>query len=169
MPDHSGRYVVMGVAGSGKSTIAAALARELDVAFVEGDEFHPPENVRKMAAGIPLTDQDRAPWLAALAARLREARRASQGLVMTCSALKRAYRDILRGGAADTQFVFLDGPKALIAERLASRTGHYMPSSLLDSQFAALEKPTPDEHAWLSDISDAPDDVVADLVARVKS
>lgn len=162
------RFVVMGVAGCGKSTIAAALALELDVGFVEGDAFHTPENVRKMAAGIPLTDQDRAPWLAALADRLRDARDAGHGLVVTCSALKRAYRDVLRRRDADVQFVFLDGPKALIAERLASRTGHYMPSSLLDSQFAALEKPGPDERAWLCDISDSPDDIVADLVARVR-
>ena len=158
----------MGVAGCGKSTIAAALALALEVEFVEGDAFHPPTNVGKMAAGIPLTDQDRAPWLAALADRLRDARGARRGLVMTCSALKRAYRDALRGGDPDVQFVFLDGPKALIAERLASRTGHYMPSSLLDSQFAALEAPGPDERAWLSDISDSPDDIVADLVARVR-
>ena len=135
---------------------------------MEGDAFHTPDNVRKMAAAIPLTDQDRAPWLAALAGRLRDARNARRGLVMTCSALKRAYRDVLRGGDPDVQFVFLDGPKDLIAERLASRTGHYMPSSLLDSQFAALERPEPDEGAWLCDISDSPDDIVADLVARIK-
>lgn len=158
----------MGVAGCGKSTIAAAFAREMNVEFVEGDAFHTPDNVRKMAAAIPLTDQDRAPWLAALAGRLRDARNARRGLVMTCSALKRAYRDVLRGGDPDVQFVFLDGPKDLIAERLASRTGHYMPSSLLDSQFAALERPEPDEGAWLCDISDSPDDIVADLVARIK-
>ena len=160
-------YVVMGVAGCGKSTIAAALALALNVTFVEGDAFHPPDNVRKMTAGIPLTDHDREPWLAALAHRLQEARDAGHGLVMTCSALKHVYRDVLRGGDPDVQFVFLDGPQALIAERLASRTGHYMPASLLDSQFAALEKPTPDEGAWLCDISDSADDIVADLVARV--
>lgn len=168
MPDHSGRYVVMGVAGCGKSTIAAALANELDVEFVEGDAFHTPENIRRMAAGIPLTDEDRAPWLAALAKRLRDARDAGRGLVLTCSALKRVYRDVLRGGAPDLQFVFLDGPKALIAERLASRTGHYMPSSLLDSQFATLERPTPDERAWVCDISDSPDDIIADLMGHVR-
>lgn len=167
MPDHSGRYVVMGVAGCGKSTIAAAFALALDVDFVEGDAFHTPANVRKMAAGVPLTNEDRAPWLVALADRLRQAREARVGLVMTCSALRRAYRDVLRGGAPDVQFIFLDGPKALIAERLASRTGHYMPMSLLDSQFAVLEKPGPDEGAWLCDVSDSPDDIVADLVARV--
>lgn len=167
MPDHASRYVVMGVAGCGKSTIAAALARELRVEFVEGDALHPPENVRRMAAGIPLTDQDRAPWLAAIAHRLREARQAGRGLVLTCSALKRAYRDVLRSGAPDAQFIFLDGPKAIIAERLAGRTGHYMPASLLDSQLAALEPPGSDERVWRCDISDSPDDIVAALVARV--
>jgi gluconokinase len=167
MPDRPGQYVVMGVAGSGKSTIAAALALALDAEFVEADAFHSPENVRKMTAGIPLTDADRAPWLSALAARLREARRAQRRLVMTCSALKRKYRDVLRTGAPDVQLIFLHGPKALIAERIASRTGHYMPPSLLDSQFAALETPAPDERAWLCDVSDSPDDIVADLVNRV--
>ena len=158
---------MMGVAGCGKSTIAAAFAVALDVEFVEGDALHSAENVRKMAAGIPLTDHDREPWLTALAHRLRVARDEHRGLVVTCSALKRTYRDLLRTGDPDVQFVFLDGPKALIAERLASRAGHYMPASLLDSQFAALEKPGPDERAWLCDVSDSPDDIVADLVSRV--
>jgi carbohydrate kinase (thermoresistant glucokinase family) len=166
-PSSPRRFVVMGVAGCGKSTIAAALARELAVEFIEGDAFHTPDNVRKMAAGIALTDQDRAPWLATLSECLRNARNAQRGLVMTCSALRRGYRDVLRRGDPDAQFIFLDGPKDLIAERLASRTGHYMPSSLLDSQFAALERPEPDEGAWLCDISDSPDDIVADLVARI--
>ena len=165
----SRRYVVMGVAGCGKSTIAAALAGALEVQFVEGDELHPPGNVRKMAAGIPLTDEDRAPWLAALADRLRAARDRDRGLVMTCSALKRRYRDVLRGGDPDARFIFLDGPRALVAERLASRTGHYMPASLLDSQFAALEKPGPDENALYCDICDSADDIVADLVTRVRA
>lgn len=158
----------MGVAGCGKSTIAAALAIELDVEFVEGDEFHPPENVRKMAAGIPLTDADRGPWLAALAGRLGAAREADLGLAMTCSALRKKYRDVLRGGDPHVQFIFLDGPRELIAERLASRMGHYMPASLLDSQFAALERPGPDENAWRCDVSDSADDIVADLVTRAR-
>lgn len=162
------RFVVMGVAGCGKSTIAAALAIELDVEFVEGDEFHPPENVRKMAAGIPLTDADRGPWLAALAGRLGAAREADLGLAMTCSALRKKYRDVLRGGDPHVQFIFLDGPRELIAERLASRMGHYMPASLLDSQFAALERPGPDENAWRCDVSDSADDIVADLVTRAR-
>lgn len=157
----------MGVAGSGKSTIGAAFARALGIPFVEGDEYHPAENVRRMALGIPLTDDDRAQWLRALAARLREAH-AGTGLVMSCSALKRAYRDILRGEAPELQLVFLKGEKSIVAERLANRRGHFMPVSLLDSQFATLEEPAPDEHAWVCDVREAPQDIVAALVARVR-
>jgi gluconokinase len=165
----SGLYVVMGVSGSGKSLIGASLARELGVDFVEGDEYHPAENVRRMASGVPLTDDDRAGWLRALAVRIREARDAGAGLVMTCSALKRSYRDVLRAEANELRFVFLRGPRALIAERLARRRGHFMPASLLDSQFATLEEPSPDEEAWVCDIRESPDDLVAALVARVSA
>ena len=156
----------MGVAGSGKSVIGEAFARALGVEFAEGDDYHPAENVRRMAAGIPLTDADRAGWLSALAERLREAKIAGVGLVMSCSALKRAYRDVLRAGARDVQFIFLRGPRALLAERLAKRRGHYMPASLLDSQLATLEEPSPDERAWVVDIGDAPNDIVATLVSK---
>lgn len=156
----------MGVSGSGKSLIGAALSRALGVEFVEGDEYHPAENVARMASGIPLTDQDRAGWLRSLAARLREAKDAGTGLVMTCSALKRVYREVLRGGASDLQLVFLRGPREVIAERLASRRGHYMPASLLDSQLATLEEPSPDEHAWVCDVRESPADIVAALVTR---
>ena len=156
----------MGVAGSGKSLIGAALARELGVDFVEGDAYHPAENVRRMAAGIPLTDDDRAGWLRSLAARIAEARTRGTGLVLTCSALKRAYRDVLRTGAADLRFIFLRGPKALIADRLASRRGHFMPVSLVDSQFATLEAPGRDEDAWVCDVSEPPESIVAALAAR---
>jgi gluconokinase len=157
---------VMGVAGSGKSTIGAALARALDVDFVEGDRYHPPENVERMSQGIPLTDADRAGWLRALAARLREAKEAGVGLVMTCSALKRSYRDVLRGGAPDLQLVFLRGPRTLIAERLGARRGHFMPPSLLESQFATLEEPEADENAWPCDVGQSPEEIVAALVDR---
>ena len=120
-----------------------------------------------MAAGIPLTDDDRHGWLQAIAARLYDAHREGQGLVATCSALKRSYRDLLRtAGAPDAQFVYLAGSRALIAERLAGRRGHFMPPSLLDSQFATLEEPTPDEHAWKIDISATPPAIIADLVHR---
>jgi len=163
----SGLYVIMGVAGSGKTTIGARLARALDIAFVEGDELHPAENVRRMAAGIPLTDDDRRPWLLALAARLREARRAGAGIVMSSSALKRSYRDLLRSEAqAEVQFVYLKGSPALIVERIAQRRGHFMPPALLESQFAALEEPAPEEHAWVCDIRQPPDAIAADLVQR---
>jgi len=164
---HTGLYVIMGVCGSGKSLIGAQLARELDIEFVEGDGLHPPDNVQRMATGIPLTDDDRRGWLSAIAARLREAKRARIGLVVSCSALKRSYRDLLRSVVdADVRFVYLAGSRALLAERLAQRRGHFMPPSLLESQLAILEEPSPDEGAWVCDISQAPDMVVADLVKR---
>jgi gluconokinase len=166
-----GLYIVMGVSGAGKSVIAAALARALDVEFIEGDEYHPAENVARMAAGIPLADNDRLPWLRALAKQIRDAKSAGRGLVVACSALKRSYRDILReeSGAPDLQFVFLRGPRSLIAERLPARQGHFMPPKLLDSQFAALEEPSPDEHAWVCDVEDSPEQIIAALVARAST
>jgi len=159
-------YVVMGITGSGKSTVGAALARKLGVDFVEGDDFHPVENVQRMASGIPLTDDDRASWLSALAARIREARDAGAGLVVTCSALKRSYRDVLRAAAPDLQFIFLSGPRVLISERLAERRGHFMPASLLDSQLETLETPAFEEHAWEFDIDGSAQQIVDDIVAR---
>lgn len=167
MGDHTGLYVVMGVSGSGKSLIGATLARELDIEFVEGDGLHPADNVKRMAAGIPLTDDDRRGWLIAIAARLREAKRAGVGLVISCSALKRSYRDLLRfDGDPDVRFVYLAGGRALLAERLTQRRGHFMPASLLDSQLSILEEPSPDEHPWVCDIRETPDTIVGDLVAR---
>jgi gluconokinase len=169
-PLHTRRYVVMGVAGSGKTLIGSTLARELGVEFLEGDDLHPPENVRRMAAGISLTDDDRRGWLIAIAARLREATGAGRGLVVACSALKRSYRDLLRSlGDPEVRFVYLAGSRALIAERMAQRRGHFMPSSLLESQLATLEEPSPDEHAWVCDIRAAPHAIVADLVSRTAS
>ena len=162
-------FVVMGVSGAGKSLIGAGLARELGVEFVEGDAYHPAENVERMARGIALTDEDRAGWLRSLAARIREARTAGTGLVMSCSALKRSYRDILRGGSPDLRFVFLRGERSLIAERLAGRRGHFMNPALLESQFATLEEPAPDENAWVCDITQSPEVIVAALVAQVST
>ena len=119
-----------------------------------------------MSAGIPLTDEDRQAWLAAIAARLDAAPRSGASLVVSCSALKRSYRDVLRTGGADVQFVYLEGDRSLIEERLAARRGHFMPSSLLDSQFAVLEPPSADEDVWVCDISQPPDVIVARLVER---
>ena len=164
---HTGIYVIMGVAGSGKTTIGSQLAAALAVPFVEGDDLHPRANVERMAQGIPLTDDDRRPWLLAIAQRLREAERSGRGLVATCSALKRSYRDLLRSqGAGATRFVYLRGTQPTIAERLARRRGHFMPVSLLESQFAALEEPDNDEHAAVYDIRQSPEAIVADLVRQ---
>ena len=159
----------MGVAGSGKSLIGAALARALDVRFVEGDDFHTPENIAKMSAGIPLTDEDRSGWLRALASRLRYASDAGAGVVIACSALKRSYRDVLRSGAPDVQFIYLEGSRRLIAERLARRGGHFMRASMLDSQLAILEEPAPDEHAWVCDVALPPQRIVDDLISRASA
>jgi gluconokinase len=157
----------MGVSGSGKTTIGAKFAEALGLDYLEGDELHPSSNVQKMAAGIPLTDTDREPWLRRIAERLRQARDAGRGLVVASSALKRSYRDLLRAaGDADVRFVYLKGSKPLIAERLAARHGHFMPAGLLDSQFAALQEPAPDEHAWVADGRKTPERIVADLVKR---
>lgn len=154
----------MGVSGCGKSTVATALAQALRVEFVEGDAFHPPQNVARMAAGVALTDADRAPWLRALAAHIAQA--ASRGVVVSCSALKRAYRDTLRGGGA-VRFVWLDAPRAQIEARLAGRTGHYMPPSLLASQLATLEAPQPDEAAIRIDATQSVAAIVAEALARL--
>ncbi len=157
----------MGVAGTGKSTVGAALALALGLAFVEGDAYHPASNVQRMAAGIPLTDADRAPWLNTLAARLREAGQVGAGVVMACSALKRSYREVLRGGSAGVIFIYLHGDRGLLARRLAQRHQHFMPASLLDSQLAALEPPTPEERAWTYDIGLSPRSIVASLLERI--
>jgi gluconokinase len=160
------RYVVMGVAGSGKTVIGAAFARAIGAEFVDGDDYHSAENVARMAAGIPLTDADRAAWLRALAERLGEARRRGTDLVLACSALKRRYRDVLRSEAPDLQLIFLHGPTPVLADRLGKRRGHFMPPSLLDSQLAALEEPASDEEAWVADVRESPPDIVRALAAR---
>jgi gluconokinase len=158
-------FVVMGVSGCGKSTVGARLAEALALPFLEGDVLHPPRNVARMAAGVALSDEDREGWLQALAGRLREAHAARQGMVLSCSALKRSYRDILRSGAPDLRFVYLHGEPALLAARMAARTGHYMPLSLLDSQLATLEPPGVDENALGFDVAGRFEDIVAAVLA----
>jgi len=150
------KVIVMGVSGCGKSTLARALSGALAVDFVEGDELHPPANVQRMSAGIPLTDHDRQDWLAAIGARLARAHAQDQGVVVACSALKRRYRDQLRSHAPDLRLVHLHGDASLLAERLRGRSGHYMPPSLLPSQLEALELPGPDEDAVVLDIQMPP-------------
>jgi gluconokinase len=159
--------VVMGVAGAGKSRIGAALAEALHLSFIEGDTFHSAVNVAKMAAGTPLTDDDRRAWLLALAEQLQLARAQGTGIVLTCSALKRRYRDVLRAGDDSIRFIVLTGTPAMLRERIAMRTAHYMPASLLESQLATLELPTADEHALTFDVQHAPDAIVAAILARL--
>ncbi|WP_229427268.1 gluconokinase [Massilia atriviolacea] len=160
------RWVVMGVSGCGKSTVGQALAQELAVPFVEGDQFHPPANVAKMSAGTPLDDADRAGWLLALQARIAAARARGTGLVLSCSALKRRYRDLLREGDPALRFAHLDGPRELIAARMQARAGHYMPPSLLESQLRDLEPLQADEAGVLLDIGSAPALQVARILDR---
>ena len=138
--------VVMGVSGSGKSAIAEKLAERLSWRYEDGDRFHPASNVAKMSAGHPLTDEDRWPWLRAIADEIDRVCKAGQHAVIACSALKRAYRDILVHGRSDVRIVFLNGTRDLIAGRLAARKGHFMPPGLLDSQFRTLEPPHADEN-----------------------
>lgn len=154
------RVVVMGVSGCGKSTVGRALADRLGVNFVEGDALHSDRNVAKMAAGIALTDADRHGWLQAVAEQLNNATAEAVGVVASCSALKRQYRDLLRSGAPDLRFVFLHGSRALLAERMAARSGHYMPPSLLQSQLDTLEPPGPEEHPITLDIAEPPERLV---------
>lgn len=157
--------IVMGVSGAGKSTIAEALARRLGWRCEDGDRFHPADNVAKMSAGQPLTDEDRWPWLKAIADEIDRLCGKEQRAVFACSALRRAYREVLVHGRDDVRIVFLDGTKELIAGRLAARKGHFMPAGLLDSQFRTLEPPTPDEGAVSVSI-DATVDAIVDNVVR---
>lgn len=155
--------VLMGVSGCGKTTVGELLADCLGWRFLEGDELHPPANIAKMKSGTPLDDADRRPWLEAIAARIDAWRAQEAQGVVACSALKRAYRDILIGDRDDVGLVFLSGTKELIASRLAARKGHFMPPGLLDSQFTTLQRPGPDERPITIDI-DAP---APELVTRI--
>ncbi|MFE6499882.1 gluconokinase [Kitasatospora sp. NPDC057738] len=148
--------VVMGVAGTGKSTVGRLLAERLGVPFADGDDFHRPDSIARMAAGIPLDDGRRRPWLEAVGRWLRERDAAGTGGVVTCSALKRRYRDVLREAGPDAFFLHLTGSRELLVERIGGRTGHFMPGSLLGSQLAALEPLQPDERGAVLDVGPAP-------------
>lgn len=160
--------VVMGVSGSGKTTVAQGLASRAGLAFAEADEFHTAANVEKMRAGTPLTDEDRWPWLEALAAWMGGQAAGGRSTVIACSALRRAYRDVLRSGPPHhVDFVHLDGPAEIIRQRLGAREGHYMPASLLDSQIATLEPLEPDESGIVLDLSLEPALLVEEAVERL--
>lgn len=156
----------MGVSGCGKSTVAAALAKTAQIAFIEGDEYHPDANVAKMSAGVPLDDTDRAGWLQALAGQIGAARAQGVGIVISCSALKRRYRDQLREADPQLRFAHLRGPRELIEQRMHGRSGHYMPPSLLDSQLRDLEPLQAGEAGITLDISMPPADLVASIVGN---
>jgi gluconokinase len=155
--------VVMGVTGSGKSTVGVALAERLGVPFADADDFHSAENVAKMRAGTPLNDDDRLPWLRNIAAWLGEHQ--GSGAVVTCSALKRRYRDILRERASGVLFLHLDGDKETVRRRVAGRAGHFMPESLVDSQFADLEPLEADEQGIVVDLALPVDDIVDEVAS----
>lgn len=160
------QVVVMGVTGVGKTTVGQLLAQQMKARFVDADAFHPPENVEKMRAGIPLTDVDRQPWLDALNRHLRSAAAADESVVLACSALRKAYRQRLREGCPELRFVHLAGSRELIAQRLAARSGHYMNPALLDSQFATLEPP---EDALRIDIGATPEELAMAIFAALNN
>ena len=155
----------MGVSGSGKSTIASMLAARLGYTYVDGDWLHPESNVEKMRSGVPLTDEDRWPWLEAIAARAQRLRGEGTGAVIACSALRRAYREILM--AKDARLVYLEGDRDTVARRLGSRDGHFMPPALLESQFAALEPPSPEENPIVVSIARAPEEIVGEIIGAL--
>lgn len=160
---HHPRLVVMGVSGSGKSTVGAALAQRLGVPFADADDLHPPANIAKMTAGEPLDDADRRPWLETIGEWLAAH---PEGGVVSCSALKRAYRDQLRSHVADLELLHLEGSYEVIARRQASRPGHFMPASLLASQFATLEPLEADERGVVIDVDQSVDEIVQQYVDR---
>lgn len=167
-PHFLGRAVViMGVSGSGKTTVAELLAKRLGWTFAEGDRLHPPANVEKMRQGIPLGDADRAPWLDRIGEELKAWGRSRKSGIMTCSALKRAYRDRIRAARPDVRFVYLKGTEALIRDRVAARHHEYMPGSLLHSQFETLEEPEPDEGVVTIEAGDSVEAEVEEIVASL--
>jgi len=158
----------MGVSGCGKTTVAAGLAKRLGWQLAEADMFHSPANVEKMRGGIPLSDEDRWPWLAAIAEWIDAARASGKPGVITCSALKHRYREIIVGDRPDVQLVYLKGDYDLIAGRMAAREHHYMPVGLLQSQFEALEEPGPDEKAMVVSIERQPEEIVEAIVGELR-
>lgn len=163
-PDY---IIVMGVSGSGKTTVAKGIAEQMGWEFAEGDDFHPEANVQKMASGTPLTDEDRWPWLRIIGDWIDEKERAGASAVITCSALRRVYRDLLCEGRPGVRFCHVEASEDLIAERLSHRTGHYMPPSLLPSQLATLEPLEPDEPGVVVSAKDTPEQVVQAALAAL--
>ena len=166
-PPPPGAVVIMGVSGSGKSTVGALLAARLHWQFADGDSFHPAANIDKMRKGIALDDEDRQPWLQAIAAFIDRTRQAGGHCVIACSALKRRYRDVLIGARRDVRLVYLKGEEALVARRIAARTEHFMPARLLHSQFGALEEPGPEENPITVRIAPEPGAIVAAIVTEL--
>lgn len=162
------RWVVMGVSGCGKSEIGRRLADALGIAYAEGDDDHPPANVAKMAAGTPLTDIDRGDWLLLLQSRIAAAAAQHTGLVLSCSALKRRYRDLLRAGDPGLVFVHLHGDRSLIAQRMHARPGHFMPPALLESQLRDLEPLQADEAGIVLDIADTPEQLIEQVMQHCR-
>src|SRR5262249_1066466 len=163
-----GAIVLMGVSGAGKSTVGRIVAERLHCPFRDADSFHPKANIEKMSRGEPLTDDDRKPWLEAIAAWIAERRAAGERGVVTCSALKRQYRDLITGKQRrDVKLVYLKGDFDLIARRLKARKGHFMPPALLQSQFAALEEPAADEHAIVVPIDATPEKIAEQVIAAL--
>jgi gluconokinase len=162
--------VVMGVSGSGKTSVGKRLAARLGLPFVEGDRFHPPGNIEKMSSGVPLDDDDRWPWLDLIGAELARARAAGDGLIVSCSALKKSYRDRLRRATGGPlQFVFLGASREVLRERLADRRDHFMPASLLDSQLATLEDPRGEADVIAVDIDATVDEIVEEALRSIEA
>ncbi|WP_248310746.1 gluconokinase [Bosea vaviloviae] len=159
--------VVMGVASSGKTSLGERLAGQLGWPFRDADSFHPPENVAKMAGGTPLNDEDRKPWLTAIAAWIDDLRASGGNGIVTCSALKRAYRRVIIGDRPDVALVYLKGSRELIGARMAQRQHHFMPPALLDSQFAALEEPGEDEGPLVVSVESSKEAIVSDVMTRL--